>query len=354
MKIVVFCPNWVGDLLMATPAMRAVRERYDSARITAILRPPLGDVLAGTGLVDEVVAHRPKGTVAAERGLGLWKRLRAERFDLAILFPNSLRSAWWAWSIGAKRRVGTNRDGRGWLLTDRVTPGAKSIPAPVIREYGRIVETLGCDVTGRSMEAVVTPEDRGRFEAYCRRAGLSQESQRGYVCLNTGGAFGPAKNWPVESFAKLARRVRSELGREVLVVCGPAERENARAIVAAANCEAVRSLAEEPPSLGLTKAAIAGAGVLVTTDSGPRHFAAAFGVPVVTLFGPTHIAWSETNYARAAHVQMPVECGPCQKRVCPLGHHKCLRDLSPETVFGAVERMLTANWSDECSRSVAA
>ena len=161
-----------------------------------------------------------------------------------------------------------------------------------------------------------------------------------YVCLNTGGAFGAAKNWPREYFAELARRVASESNRPVLVVCGPSERDDARWIAAEARHPSVFSLADVPLNIGLTKAAIRGAELLVTTDSGPRHFAAPFGTPVITLFGPTHIAWSETYYERAEHLQLKLDCGPCQQRECPLKHHRCLRDLSVETVFAAVQRQL--------------
>jgi heptosyltransferase-2 len=89
---------------------------------------------------------------------------------------------------------------------------------------------------------------------------------------------------------------------------------------------------------------------MVTTDSGPRHFAAAFDVPVVTLFGPTHIAWSETHFARAEHVQLAVDCGPCQQRECPLGHHKCMRELSVDQVFATASRL----WSRHSARRDAA
>jgi heptosyltransferase II len=162
------------------------------------------------------------------------------------------------------------------------------------------------------------------------------------VAFNSGGAFGPAKNWPAESFAELARRIVDELGRTVLILCGPAERDEARDIAAAADRSAVLTLADEPLSIGLTKAAVEAAELLVTTDSGPRHFAAAFDVPVVTLFGPTHIAWSETLFAKATHLQIAVDCGPCQQRICPEGHHRCMRELSVEQVFAAVRQQLSS------------
>ena len=127
----------------------------------------------------------------------------------------------------------------------------------------------------------------------------------------------------------------------MLIVCGPSEREDARWIAAEARHPSVFSLADVPLSIGLTKAAIRSAELLVTTDSGPRHFAAPFGTPVITLFGPTHIAWSETFSDRAEHLQLKLDCGPCQKRECPLKHHRCMAELSVDTVFAAVERQLT-------------
>src|SRR5207249_12004211 len=98
-------------------------------------------------------------------------------------------------------------------------------------------------------------------------------------------------------------------------------------------------LADVPLSLGLTKACVRRADLLVTTDSGPRHFAAAFDRPVVTLYGPTHIAWTETYYPGAVDLQKKVACGPCQLRVCPLDH-RCMKELTPDEVFAAAERLL--------------
>src|SRR5262245_61558815 len=130
-----------------------------------------------------------------------------------------------------------------------------------------------------------------------------------------------------------------KLGCGVIVLCGPSERDIARGIAETSRSPHVFSLADSPLSLGLTKAIVRRLDLLVTTDSGPRHFAAAFGRPVVTLFGPTHIEWTETYFEKAAHRQKPVPCGPCQKRVCPLDH-RCMRDLSPERVFAAADLLL--------------
>jgi heptosyltransferase II len=335
MKIALFLPNWIGDVVMATPALRAIRREFDTAGIVGVMRPYVADVLAGTELVDRYLFHEPRGESPKYRGWRFVRTLRKEKFDLAVLFPNSLRSAWLAWLSGAKTRVGFRRDGRGLLLTDGLKPKPKSPPHPVIDEYLRLAEYLGCEHVSREMELATGPDDEKTLRDFWANH-PEVITQNGYVCLNPGGAFGAAKHWPTESFGQLAKRIAVELKKAVLVLCGPAERETAREITRIANRpDDVVSLADDPPTLGLTKAAIRHADLLVTTDSGPRHFAQPFDVPVVTLFGPTHIAWSETYYTKAEHLQLAVDCGPCQQRVCPLEHHRCMRELTVDRVFNA-------------------
>lgn len=344
MKIAVYCPNWVGDLVMATPAMRAVRAHYPDAKITGILRPHLTEVLQGLNLVDDWLYHQPRGRLGnvADRGLRFARTLRRRRFDLAVVLPNSFRTAWWAWVSGAKRRVGLARSGRSFLLTDAVPASSLSTPHPVIDEYLKVSQALGSDYTSREMELTTTLADVQRFDQFCDRHPKWLASGEGLVALNPGGAFGASKHWPAASFAAVGRQIATQLGKRVVVLCGPAERDQAREIVRLANHPAVETVAEEipAPSLGLTKAIVRNADLLVTTDSGPRHFAPPFQVPVITLFGPTHIAWSETYYERSLHLQREVDCGPCQKRVCPLGHHRCMRELNSDLVMKAVITML--------------
>jgi heptosyltransferase-2 len=362
MKIAVFCPNWVGDMVMATPALRGVRRRYPKAEIVGVLRPYVAGVLEGLDLVDRLLFHDPVGgtgllarpsilrqankpVLQGEqtqplRGWQFARRLRRERFDLVLVLPNSLRSGFWAWMSGAKRRVGFDRNGRGWMLTDPVAPRPHSVPRPVIDDYLLLASHLDCSGLSRRMELATTPADERRLRDVCNGQRIGEYAARGVVCLNPGGAFGSAKHWPAASFAELARRIATELSRRVLVLCGPAERDEAREIVRLAGHPAVVSLADERPSLGLTKAAVRHAELLVTTDSGPRHFAQPFQVPVVTLFGPTHTAWSETFYEQSLHLQSDVECGPCQQRVCPLQHHRCMRDLGTGWVFKAAAFLL--------------
>lgn len=344
MKLAIFLPNWIGDVVMATPALRAVRNRFPAAEIVGVMRPYVADVLAGTGLLDRSLFYNPRGNVAEQRGWTFVRSLRAEKLDAALLLTNSLRTGWLAWLSGASRRIGMARDLRGLLLTDRVLPRLRSIPHPVMDEYLRLAEVLGCSANRYPIELAVQSEDVSRLDEFWNSVAAARHTsvaslRNRYVCLNTGGAFGAAKNWPKQYFAQLAHQI-AETGKTVLVVCGPSERDDARWIASAANHASVLSLADARLSIGLTKAAIQGADLLVTTDSGPRHFAAAFGVPVITLFGPTHIEWSETRYDKSEHLQLKLDCGPCQQRECPLKHHRCMQDLSVETVFESVQRQL--------------
>jgi heptosyltransferase-2 len=269
-------------------------------------------------------------------------RLRRARIDLAVLFPNSFRSALTARLGGCRQRIGYARSGRSLLLTDALPPLRDAAgwlkPSPVIDAYNRLAERAGCRRPGYRMELFTTPADEARADEVWQRTGLARFGE--VVCLNPGAAFGAAKHWPAEHFGELARTLAGERGCGVLVLCGPSERGICRSIVYRAGHPAVRGLADFPLSLGLTKACVRRADLLVTTDSGPRHVAAAFGRPVVTLFGPTHIAWTETYQPDAIHLQKAVPCGPCQQRVCPEGHHRCMRELLPAEVFAAARRLL--------------
>ncbi|MGQ0636244.1 MAG: lipopolysaccharide heptosyltransferase II [Planctomycetaceae bacterium] len=347
MKIAIFCPNWVGDVVMATPALRAVRREFPRAEIVAVMRPYVADVLAGLNLVDRVLLHAPGRrleTFAQGQATAGWRfarRLRSERFDVALLLTNSFRGAWWAWLSGARRRVGFARNARAWLLTDAVAARPRRDPFPVIDEYLRLARRLGCRRMSRRTELAVNPDDERYLRGFWhRQKQLGTWAVRPYVCLNPGGAYGSAKHWPTASFAELARRLAGELKYRVLILCGPNERAEAREIARRAGHPAVVSLANAGPTIGLTKAAVCRAALLVTTDSGPRHFAQPFGVPVVTLFGPTHTQWSETFYDKSLHLQLDLDCGPCQQRVCPLGHHRCMRDLNVDWVFRAAATLL--------------
>lgn len=342
MKVGIVLPNWIGDVVMATPTLRALRQYYGAtSTLIGIARPPAADVLAGTHWLDDLILLDRRSPDRSRRFWGVAAELRRRQLDVCVLLTNSLSTAALAWLGRARRRVGFVRHGRGLLLTDRLDPprsGGKLLPISQLDYYLQLAYAVGCPPESRRLELAVSPTDQDQADRVWRRMGWADRSP--VVSFNTGGTYGEAKHWPAEHFVALAQRVIADTDAKVLILCGPSERDAARAIEQAVADPRVRSLADQPVSIGLSKACVARSQLLVTTDSGPRHFAAAFQVPVISLFGNKDPAWSETYYERAVHLKLDLPCMPCGKRSCPLGHHRCMRDLSVEMVHTEVLRQL--------------
>ena len=343
MKRAVWLPNWIGDAIMATPAIRHLRNEFPDDELIGIYRPPNADVFAGSDLLDDLILDQTSSKFSWKQKWSFVRSLRNHQFDEIILMTNSLRTAAVARLAGIPKRIGFQRDSRGWLLTDRLSPKSLTEPNPALDEYLRLAaystswDRESIPSISKQLELSTVTEDEEQWNDFTANHQLEAGE---YICLNSGGAFGAAKLWPLEHYVALAKRIVSELELPVVMLCGPAEQELAREFTKLADHSRIISLAEENISVGLSKAVVKYSRLMVTTDSGPRHFAAAFGVPVATLFGPTHIAWSETDFQDAVHLQHAVDCGPCQKRICPLKHHRCMQDLSVERVFETVRQLL--------------
>lgn len=347
MKIAIFLPNWLGDLVMATPALRAIRRHFGGdARLVGIVRPYLSDVLAGTDWLSEQWFYDPRSKDRRIRAWAVARRMRAERFDLALLLTNSLRTAIVAWLGGAKDRIGNVRNGRGPLLTGKLYPrrtGRRLVDVPVVDTYLALAEAVGCAPESPHLELATTGKDERSADAVWGNLGLRADGR--VVLLNSGSSNGAARFWPVEHFGELARQVAQRLDHDVLIICGPKERETAWEIVRLASHRRVFSMADQPLDLGTGKACIRRGRLMVSTDSGPRHVAAAFGKPVITLRGPTLPIWSENPTVRAINLRLDLDCIACRKRVCPLGHHKCMWELAPELVYAEVVKLLEDDFS---------
>lgn len=342
MRIAVFLPNWIGDVVMATPAIRALRQLAGpNGTLVGMMRPYVADVLAGTDWFDSQILYKKPTNRFRVAHAEVYGQLRAARLDRVVLLTNSMRTAWIAWRSGARERIGYASQGRSFLLTKRIARPRDRRGAAIstIDGYLNLVRVAGCDVGSTRLELATTADDEAAADAVWRRLNLPAGNE--VVVLNSGGAFGAAKHWPAEYFAELAQRIATDWQLMVLVNCGPSEREIAREIVSRATHPRVVSLADvsELP-IGLTKACVRRSRLLVTTDSGPRFLAIAFGRPVVTLFGPTDPLATATRYERETSLSLGLDCQPCMERVCPLVHHRCMRDLTVDQVYAAVSASL--------------
>jgi heptosyltransferase-2 len=346
-KVLVVQPSWVGDAVMATPTLRAIRELYPSAHIGYLMRRYVKPLYSGMPWADQLITYRT-GKTKAKAGKGqffeLAARLRAARFDLAILLPNSFKSALVCKMARIRRVVGYERDGRGFLLTDKLLPvkdRGKFIPSPIIKYYMGLAHYLGSNSRDLAMRLFVTESEAREAREVFGRCGIDPEACRPgsiagakpMILINPGANYGAAKCWLPENFAQLADRFIDELGAAVLISAAPKERPIVEAIKRFMKHAPV-DLSNKGTTLGSLKEIVRRCDLMVTNDTGPRHIAAAFDVPVVTIFGPTHPEWTEIYYARERQVAVKVFCGPCQKKVCPLDH-RCMTRITPAMAYDA-------------------
>jgi len=344
-KISVVLPNHLGDVVMATPALRALRRGRPEARIRAVVRRTLAPVLRGSPWIDSFVVHEihaarsPLGKLRAR--LEVARELRGS--DLVVVLPNSFASALLAFASRAPRRLGYARSGRGWLLSEAVPApreAGRFVPTAMERYYLDLVRRLGCPDTGTQLELFVEPEAESECEADFAAAGISRRSP--LVCLAPGAGYGPSKLWPLEYVAEVARALLSD-GAHVALVHAPGEEALADAIVARAGPGLV-ALGGERMSLSLLKSVLARAQLLICNDAGARHVAAAFEVPTLVLMGPTALGYTNLNLKRTRLLREPVDCSPCQLKFCPIDH-RCMTRLLPARVLAEARAALSqSDW----------
>ena len=342
MHIAVILPRWVGDAVMATPLLRAVRAHFGgAARVTGVMRPVVADLLAATPWLDGHVFYDRHGRHPEQRFAGAARALRRDRPDVALVLPNSLSSAALAFAGRARRRVGHAGHRRRWLLTDVVQPRRTEAIVPPPVAFMEIAEAIGVPRGPLDVELAVDSAQQARGDALL--ASLFPGRDGPVVILNDNSSNGTARAWGVANHAALARWLADRVpGVRVLVHCGPADRDQARAIVDRAAVAAVRGLGDVPDlPLGLSKAVYARAAAAVSSDSGPRHIAAGFGVPTVALLGPTDPRIGRSDPQRCVEIRRTLACSPCDRGTCPLGHHDCMRLIGVEEVGAATLAALT-------------
>ncbi len=284
-RLLVVCPSWVGDTVMATPVLRAARNSLPEACIAAVMRPGLDELLAGAPWFDETIVAETKTLLAPFR-IAADVRRRG-RPDAALVLPSSLRSALLAARSGAAVRAGYDRSGRGLLLTHRVEAPPRGRPVSAVEYYAALAESALGVAVERRLELALTGAQRGEG------ARLLEGVERPFAVL-VPGANRADKRWPPERFAAVAAGLRAAHGLACVATGSPAEAPVVAALVAAAAARGgtIHDLLRRGVGLGGLKAVIAEARLVVSNDTGPRLIAAALGTPVVSLFGPTDQRWT--------------------------------------------------------------
>jgi heptosyltransferase II len=327
---------------MALPALRAVRTRSPEATIAIVARPYVADIYRGQKICDELISYDPQG---AHAGLGgrerLAQELRARKFDVALLLQNAFDAAWLAWRAAIPERIGYARDGRSLLLTKKIpVPKRDEIPAHEQFYYLELLRRAGW-INSLRGEALVTldvsDEDRRQAQEILSSAGARPNVQR--IAIGAGASYGSAKCWPPDRFADFVNRFRIHTDADVILFGTAAEQKVSDAIAAGIKGPSISLIGKT--SIADLPALLSRCQLFVGNDSGAMHVAAAVGLPVVAIFGPTDPYGTAPITPRCTVVQEKPYCSPCFLRRCPIDH-RCMTGVRPEAVEAAARGWLRA------------
>jgi heptosyltransferase-2 len=324
-------PNWVGDAVMALPALEALRTLAPDAEIDVMAHPRVSPLVAAI----DWIRGRP---AVPGRGSPGWRAviagLRRRGYAIGITLAPSFSSAFVLAAGGARRRIGRRGGGRDFLLTEALPPGNRR--RSQVAQYVDIVRALGPVPADPPLRLAVPAHHRDAARAWLAAHGLEP---RGFVALAPGASYGPAKMWPVERFAETARGMEAAHGFPAVVVGAPGERERLDAVAAAIGRSAH---VFDRPNLLDAAALLGDAVVLLSNDTGALHLGRAAGTRVVGLFTSTSPEWTGPAETEGESLAADVPCRPCFRRTCPLpaARYACLEAVSSVAVLASLERQL--------------
>lgn len=327
-NIIVRMPNWIGDLVMATPILTDLRKAYPEARITAMCRGHAGDLLQADPEIDELFCfNKVNGFSRRDERRNIVEKLRCGKYDLGILLTHSLSSTWWFWQGKVKKRIGSDCNGRRLLLTNPVALPENFDRQHLVITYKMLLEPLGIPISDTLPRLFLTPLEISNARQLVKQYGFIENMK--VVGINPGATYGSAKCWLPERFREVANRLLNDPSIFVLFFGDSASaplvkeicRELPPRVVNLAGLTTVRELS----------ALISLCDVLLTNDSGPMHIADALGVKNVALFGSTSEIVTGP-YRNGKVINKHVECSPCYKRTCPIDF-RCMKQISSDEVY---------------------
>ena len=335
-EILVWLPSPMGDAILCTPALRAIRKHFESGKIWFFAKPVVREFLSPSSFNDKWLEQTDKNPFM------IAKKLKKHNFTHAILFKNSFASALSAHLAGIPSRIGYAREGRGFLLTDKLyppkLPDGRYKPLSMIDYYLAIASRLGCSAADRKLHLLVDSQDEQRL---CGKLPQILNPDNPIVIIVPGGAFGPSKCWPGDRFAQTADWLITSYNATVVISVAPqpVEKQIAEEICNSSRHRLI-NLAETPVSPGELKALFSTADLVISNDTGPRHIAIALGRKLISLFGPNNPAWTDTKYEGEIQIIGNVPCAPCTKPTCKKREHLCMQAITVEMVCNAARELL--------------
>lgn len=348
MKVMIRAPNWVGDAVMAVPALGELRRIFANAEITLVAREWVAGLFEGEGLADRVTVPCD-GRGPTTKAWGFFRdarRLRKESFDFAVLLQNAFGAALLARAGGVRKIAGYPTDRRRFLLDVIIPLSPDHRTTHQVLYYLNIASQLERELNGSSRVGLEDPQPRlhvGRDELEQARArlaecGIKTDPGRDRVlAINPGATNSRAKRWPAERFARTADRFAVHDGFQTVIVGAPGDLDAARETANQMRTP-VATLAGKT-TISELKGVLACASLVISNDTGAAHVSAALGVPTVVVFGPTEHFSTRPYSDLAAVVRHDVECSPCMLRDCPIDH-RCMTRVEVDDVYDAAQRLL--------------
>jgi heptosyltransferase-2 len=322
---------------MATPTFDCIRQSFPESRVIGLIRRYARGVVEDGPWFDDLIEINDK-TIGGI--IDLVSQLRRLYPDLALILPNSFRSALVARLGGARKIYGYRRNGRTALMTGGPTPQRISnriTPRPMVEYYMEICRWLNFDTPSQLKPRLFCSEaTREKGARLITSYGIAPDDM--VIGLNPGARFGSSKCWPPEHFARLAEMIANQWMCRILLFISPAEQDLGRQIVKLSRTDIINT-GPDNVDLALLKPLIQRCRLLITNDTGPRHYAVAFDVPVVVIMGPTDPCYTRANLEKTIVLRKELACAPCHHKECNQDH-SCMRDISPEAVLQAGVQLL--------------
>ncbi len=334
-KILIRLPNWIGDAILSIPALNAVRDHFKNSEITFIGKGPILQVLQENRLSDHSIVLNGSYLGIFQKW-NLVRKLRKEKFDMAILFQNAFEAAFLSFLSFIPKRYGYNTDGRGFLLTCRIARPSKKEKIHQLEYYLRLVASLeGINLNQPKPAIQVTQDEKREVRKRLEREGIAPGEM--IIGLNPGAAYGSAKRWLPERFAQLGDRL-GRIHKAKIIIFGGASEKNLMDDIENLMVKKPLNVAGKTTVRELI-ALISECALFITNDSGPMHMASALNVPVISIFGPTDSEATSPAGDRTIMVRKEVACSPCLLRECPIDH-SCMTGISVEEVFNEAQNQL--------------
>lgn len=327
-KVLIRSVNWIGDAVMTLPAIGLIREYFQHAEITILANPLVSPVFHNHPWVDRIITFDENVTHKGVMGrLRLAVALRKQAFDLAVILPNSLNSALVPWLAGIPISLGKTGDNRSLLLTHRFPRSLQPTGVHQSINYRTILSHFGITGGEQPQMLFTTEVEDATLATRLAHGGITKGDF--VLGINPGATYGSAKRWYPDRFAEVARTLAAEWGAKIVITGGPGEIAIAADIERdlAGNCLNMAGRTSVRELMALIKRC----DFFITNDSGPMHLAAAFGVPLVAIFGSTDHSTTFPLSDCAVVVRQSVPCAPCMKRECPTDHI-CMKAVTPEMV----------------------